>query len=137
MAQRNDEETVATIRRMIDAFNRGDYDGATEIAHPDVELVRSWEKSSLRGPAAIREWLKPDAFTDQRLELGGVTVAGDKALLSQHLYAKGAESGIDMDVESWAVWTLDEDGRGIRLELFLWHEEAQARAAAGLEPEPA
>jgi ketosteroid isomerase-like protein len=129
----DEQEIVAAVRRTAEAFNRGDYEAATELAHPDVEFVRSWEKSPMTGPEAISSWMKPDAFRDQRIELGEITVSGDKVLVNQHLYAKGAESGIDMDVDSWAVWTLDADGRGIRLELFLAHEAADARAAAGLD----
>jgi ketosteroid isomerase-like protein len=116
----------------MEAFSRGDYEAATEIAHPEVELVRSWEKSSLHGPDALREWMKPDAFQDQQGKLLEVTVAGDKALGHQNLRAKGATSGIDIDVNSWCVWTFDADGLVTRVEFFLDHEEDQAREAAGI-----
>lgn len=37
-----------------------------------------------------------------------------------------------MDVENWAVWTLDDDGLATRIESFLIHEESEALEVAGL-----
>jgi hypothetical protein len=95
-------------------------------------MTRSWEKSPLCGADALREWLKPDAFKEQHGKLLAVTIAGDKALVHQNLRAKGATSGIDIDVDSWAVWTFDADGLVTHVEFFLQHEEDQAREAAGV-----
>jgi hypothetical protein len=95
-------------------------------------MVRSWEKSSLRGADALREWLKPDAFKEQQAKLLAVTVAGDKVLARQNLRARGATSGIEVDVDSWAVWTFDAEGLVTRVEFFLHHEEDQAHQAAGI-----
>ena len=131
MAERQ-AEIKATLQRLADAFNRADFEGALEIAHPDIEFIRSWEKESLRGHEALAAWMKPDAFENQHLELRDLTVDGDKVLVLQHLHARGAGSGIDVDVDSWAVWTLNPDGLGTRLEIFLHHQETEAREAAGL-----
>jgi ketosteroid isomerase-like protein len=131
-AATSSEEITATIERLIEAFNRGDYEAATAVARPDAEFVRSWEKSSLRGPAAIQAWMEPDAFDKQHTTVLSVTVAGDKALVRQNFRARGATSGIDVDIESWGVWTFGADGLVTRLEVFLHHEEDQAREAAGV-----
>ncbi|MDP9188083.1 MAG: nuclear transport factor 2 family protein [Actinomycetota bacterium] len=127
-----DAEIAATLRRLADAFNRGDYEGSIEIAHPEIELVRAWEKSSLYGTEALQAWLKPDAFENQSLELLDLTISGGKVLVNQRFRARGAGSGMDVEVDSWAVWTLDEAGLATKLELFLRHEENEAREAAGL-----
>ncbi len=127
-----DQEITATLQRLAEAFNRGDFEAAMETAHPEIEFVRSWEKRTLRGPAAVREWMEPDAFEDQRIELREFTLAGDKVLVYQNLQARGAGSGIEIDVGSWAIWTLDAAGLATRLEIYLHHEEAEAREAAGL-----
>jgi hypothetical protein len=50
----------------------------------------------------------------------------------QHARARGAGSGIELDIEAWSVWTLDDEGLATRLEFFLNHQEAEAREAAGL-----
>ena len=42
-----DEKLIATIRRVYEAFNRGDFDMAVEIVDPDFELVTDF--TNLRG----------------------------------------------------------------------------------------
>jgi hypothetical protein len=39
MADR-DEEIIARLRRIYEAFNRCDFDAASGIAHPEIEFVR-------------------------------------------------------------------------------------------------
>ena len=46
--------------------------------------------------------------------------------------ARGAGSGIEMEIETWGVWTFDEAGLAIRIEAYLDHEAAKAREAAGV-----
>jgi ketosteroid isomerase-like protein len=35
-----DKEMIAAVRRLLDAFNRGDFEAVVQLAHPDFELVR-------------------------------------------------------------------------------------------------
>jgi ketosteroid isomerase-like protein len=127
-----DEKRVAAIHRSFEAFNRGDFVAATETAHPDVELIRSWERNPTRGVEALRSWMKPDAFDKQELEAFEFRTAGDKVLVGLHVQARGRGSGIEADIDSWAVYTFDDSDRNVRVELFLHHEKAQALEAAGL-----
>jgi hypothetical protein len=53
-------------------------------------------------------------------------------LIRQRNRARGAGSGIEIDMEMWVVWTLNEDGLATRIETFLIHEESAALEAAGL-----
>jgi ketosteroid isomerase-like protein len=131
MADR-DEEIIAGLRRIYEAFNRGDFDAAAEIAHPDIEFVRPGGQSSVRGVAALRAWMEPDAFDEQRVEPLDFRIRGNKVLVRQHAQARGAGSGIELDIGSWAVWTLDDEGLVMRLEFYLHHQEAEALEAAGL-----
>jgi len=131
MADR-DEEIIAGLRRIYEAFNRGDFDAAAEIAHPDIEFVRPGGQSSVRGVAALRAWMEPDAFEEQRVEPLDFRVRGHKVLVRQHAQARGAGSDIELDIGSWAVWTLDDEGLVMRLEFYLHHQEAEALKAAGL-----
>jgi ketosteroid isomerase-like protein len=71
--------------------------------------------------------MEPDAFDSQSTEPREVEIRGHKVLVNQHTSARGAGSGIEMEIDSWAVWSLDEDGRVTRIELYLDHEEAEAR----------
>ena len=127
-----DGEIAETLRSLVDAFNRGDYEAATEFAHPEIEMVRAWEQTSLYGAEALRAWLQPDAFENQHVELVDFTISGDKVLVNQRFRGRGAGSGMAMEVDSWAVWTIDETGLATKLEFFLEHGEAEARKAAGL-----
>lgn len=78
--------------------------------------------------------MEPDAFDRQRIEPRSFEVHGNKVLVRQRFSARGAESGIELDVDSWAVFTLDEEGLVARAQMYLRHEEAEARKAAGLLP---
>jgi ketosteroid isomerase-like protein len=127
-----DEEIIARLQGVYEAFNRGDYDGAIEIAHPEIEFVRPSGQPVLRGAPAVRAWMEPDAFEGQRMEAFEFTVNGDRVLVRQRSTARGAGSGIDVEVDFWAVWTLDDDGRATRLAFYLEDEEADAADAAGL-----
>ena len=126
-------ENVEILRRLYEALNRDDFDGAVEFAHPEVEFIRPGFESRLRGAGALRAWLEPDALVDQRWEAKEFRVNGDKVLVHQTNRARGASSGIELDVETWAVWTMDDDGLVTRIEGFLNHEESAALEAAGLE----
>jgi ketosteroid isomerase-like protein len=125
-----DEEIVARLRRFYGAFNRGDVEAAMELAHPAIEFVRPM--GSLHGADALRAWMRPDAFEEQRIEPSKFTVNGNRVLVRNHVRAQGAGSGIEVDVKGWSVWTLNEDGLATRSEFFLDHQRAKALEAAGL-----
>jgi ketosteroid isomerase-like protein len=127
-----DEKMIAALRRFHDAFNRGDVEALVQMAHPDVELVRAGGMSPLKGVAALREWMKPDAFEEQRAEPLDFRVKGDKVLVREHVTGRGAGSGIEIDFVTFIVWTLDDHGLVKEAQGFLPHEEAEALEAAGL-----
>jgi ketosteroid isomerase-like protein len=127
-----DEEIVARLRRIYEAFNRGDFDAAIAVAHPKIEYVPPGGQSSLRGAEAVRAWMEPDAFEDNQVEPLEFSIQGNKVLVRQHATARGAGSGIELDMEIWAVWTVNDDGLVTRLEVYLPHQETEALEAAGL-----
>ena len=127
-----DEEMIAALRRFHDAFNRGDIEAVVQLVHPDVELVRAGGMSSSKGVAALREWMKPDAFEEQRAEPLDFRVNGDKVLVREHVTGRGAGSGIEIDAVTYIVFTLDDHGLVKEVQGFLPHEEAEALEAAGL-----
>jgi ketosteroid isomerase-like protein len=127
-----DEEIVASLRRIYEAFNRGDFDAAIAVVDPEIEYVPPGGQSSLKGAEAVRAWMEPDAFEDNQVEPLEFTIHGNKVLVRQHATARGAGSGIELDVEIWAVWTLNDDGLATRLEVYLPHQVSEALEAAGL-----
>ena len=77
--------------------------------------------------------MEPDAFEEQKLKaFEAVVVTGRTILGKQLMTARGAASGIELDVITWSVWTFDEDGLITRIEIYRDHEEDKAREAAGL-----
>jgi ketosteroid isomerase-like protein len=127
-----DAAVIDALRRNYEAFNRGDFDAAVELAHPEIEFVPPGGQASLRGAAAVRAWMEPDAFEEQRIEPLDFRVEGNKVLVRQHIQARGAGSGIELDIENWTVWTFDDDLLVTRAETYLPHQESEALEAAGL-----
>jgi hypothetical protein len=125
-----EEDLKAQIRRLIDLLNEGDFDTAATLAHPDVVLARPGGLPTTTGRDAFRAWMEPDAFESQWYELLECEVIGRRVLAHAHTRARGAGSGIDLEVSTWTVFTFDEAGLVVRAEYFLEHDEAAARQAA-------
>jgi ketosteroid isomerase-like protein len=128
----SDEKMIAALRRLHDAFNRGDFESVVQLVRPDIELVRPGGLSPVKGSAALREWMEPDAIEEQRVEPLDFRVKGDKVLVREHLTGRGAGSGIEMDFVTCIVWTLDDHGLVKEVHGFLPHQEAEALEATGL-----
>ena len=128
----SEAQIVERLKRGYAAFNSGDFDAATEILHPDIELVPPGGQPSLRGAEAVRAWMEPDAFASQEMEPLELTVSGDKVLVRQFVRSTGSGSGIEVELTVWVVWAFDASGRMTRVQSFLPHEEAEARSTAGL-----
>ena len=131
-AAMTDERMIAVLRRFLDVFNRGDFEAVVQLVRPDFELVRAGGMSSVKGVAALREWMEPDAIEEQRLEPLEFKVKGDKVLVRGHATGRGAGSGIEIDAVIYGVFTLDDHGLVKEIQGFLPHQEAEAIEAAGL-----
>jgi ketosteroid isomerase-like protein len=123
------DELLQRLRAGYEAFNRGDYDATVEWIHPDVVYKSPGGISELKGAEALRAWMEPDAFEEQQSEVLEAEIEGNRALIRQRTRARGAGSGIEMEIESWAVWTFDDQGRVTRMETYLLTEEEEARRA--------
>ncbi len=127
-------ENVEALRRVHEAWERGDYSDAS-IYDPEVEFV------SLEGvgpnvshglaemSAAWRDVLS--AYGRFRSELGEIFDAGDKVVvfIVAHFTVKGSDT--ELTTRTAAVWTM-RNGKAVRLALYLDRE--QALRDAGLDP---
>jgi ketosteroid isomerase-like protein len=120
---------IERLRRTYELFNAEEFDAAVEMAHSDIVFVRSGAQSELKGADALRAWMEPDAFESQVIEPQDFEAAGNRVLVRQHAAARGAGSGIEIEIESWTLWTFDDDGKVTRMEFFLPNEEDKARRA--------
>jgi ketosteroid isomerase-like protein len=123
----SEEGPIDALRRVYELFNAGDFDAAIELAHPDILFVRPGAQSDVKGVDAFRAWMEPDAFESQVFEPESFETEGNRILVHQRATARGAGSGIEMEVESWTVWAFDRDGKATRVEVFLEHEADEAR----------
>jgi ketosteroid isomerase-like protein len=124
-----EEDLIERLRRSYELFNAEDFDAALEMAHPDIVFVRPGGQSEVRGADALRAWMEPDAFESQLIEPEEFEAAGSRVLVRQHATARGAVSGIEVEIESWTLWTFDDDGKATRMEFYLHHQEDEARRA--------
>jgi hypothetical protein len=130
-------DQTARLLEAYAAFNRGDYDRALEgTVHPEVEFFPPGGQPPIRGADRFRAWMEPDAFESQTLEPLDFRAAENGVLVRLRMIARGAGSGLEMDMELWNLWTFDDAGLITRVQVFLPHEGAEARAAAGLAEPP-
>jgi len=130
------QENVEVARRWLEAISGRsvDFEGALALVHRDIVFVPPGGQPPYRGAESLRRWMEPDAFQEQVVKAFEPVVVTDRTILGrQHLRARGAASGIELDVLTWSVWTFDEDGLITRIEIYLDHEEDRAREGAALK----
>jgi ketosteroid isomerase-like protein len=108
------EEDLARLKRGFELYNEGNYDGLEGLISPDVVVERVGAQPPIKGWPAFRAFQEPDAFAWQRLDPLEWTVNGQKVLIRLHVRAKGAASGVELDITGWMVWTI-RDGVGVHL----------------------
>jgi ketosteroid isomerase-like protein len=129
------QQNVEIVRRVIEAWNSRDLEGALRDLDPDAEV--DWSESSgvqrgvYRGIEEItrfwQEWLdlfqeidvRPEAFID----------AGEHVAVPNRTYMRGRD-GVEVDAGSTSVWTL-RDGKIVSHRLY--QEKEAALEAVRLE----
>src|SRR3954447_16325858 len=124
------DEQIELMQQGFERYNEGDFDGLREFIADDVIVDRVGALPTIRGWEAFRQMVEPDAFEWQRIYPREWEVNGDRAGLHGKIHAKGAGSGIEMDMDGWMVWTVAD---GIVTRIASFTEEGSARAAAGLQ----
>jgi hypothetical protein len=124
---------VDVIRRLVGAFNRGDFGALNELA-ADVEL-----QDEPRIPGAVWnyghqgavEWAVKlwQVFGEFCLTIDAPMATGDRVAVYWRAHGKGKRSGIEVDTSGYAVFTIT-DRKVRRLEFF--DTRRAALEAAGL-----
>jgi ketosteroid isomerase-like protein len=131
------QENVDAWRRAVDAYNRGDTEGAVEIYDPDVEWrpavqrLLGGDTAVYRGRHGVREFLQDldETFAQIRIEIAEARDLGDRALFLGRFHGRGKESGAE--TRSPIAYLVDfRNGRVTRVVSYLDHREALE--AAGL-----
>ena len=108
------QETVDAVRRMLDAWNRGEIDAWLGCAHPEIEwsseIARRMQGAEpvYRGRAGMRRyWDEHHSVWDLTIEASEIRDLGDTVLALGRMRARGKTSGVDLDEPVAYVWELD------------------------------
>ena len=129
-------KNVETVRRALEATNRGDIEEVLTYIDPDGELhsaiIGGAEGNVYRGHDGFRRWYAETeaTFEELRTELTEFRELGDRVIGLGHIYARGRESRAELDSATGWVFTL-RNGKVLKAEGFLSPDKALK--AVGLE----
>jgi ketosteroid isomerase-like protein len=130
------QENVEVVRRLFEAWNRGDREGWLASAHPEVE----WSSAVLRqveGAGALHKgraelgqfWDDWHELWNLEVEVSELRDLGDNVLVLGKLRTRGKSSGAEVEQAIGYVFQF-EDGLVRRAQAYLTPQEALE--AAGL-----
>jgi uncharacterized protein len=126
-------ENVEIVRRMYDAFARGEYD--TSLSYCDAEIEFSQPAGEPGGGThhgregviqAFAQWL--GAWDDYRVEVGELIDFGDDVLARTRHHGRGKGSGAAVEMRIFQLLTV-RNGRIVRMRMY--YDEAEALEAVG------
>jgi uncharacterized protein len=130
------QENVEIVRAVYDAYERGDFPGAFERFHEDIEWFGPPDVSNsgvVRGhegvSASMSTWV--GTWDEYQFELRELIDAGDQVLAVGWQRGRGKASGVEVSEEIFSVWTL-QTGEVVRQQMF--RDRAQALEAIGEAP---
>jgi ketosteroid isomerase-like protein len=129
------QENVEIVRRMLDAFNRGDLDGVIATFDEDCLLEEPREmpdrpSRGFRRHDGIREWMANlRGVAGVRFEPRSFTTGGGAVVSELAAHGQGQGSGVPVEWTTFAVMQM-RDGKITRAQAFL--NKADALEAAGL-----
>jgi ketosteroid isomerase-like protein len=128
-------ENVDVVRRMIDAFNRGDVDAVIATFDEDCVVEEPMEmpdspSQGFRGHDGIRQWMANlRRVAGVRFEPRSFTTGGDVVVSDLSSHGRGEGSGAPVEWTTFAVLDVC-DGKIARARAFLSRDDALE--AAGL-----
>lgn len=127
------QETVALVRGALDAFNRADFDAASNYATSDFEVDMTRAVGLDGGTYNIDQWLRlaenfSKAWESVRYEFDEVIDAGDRVVTPFTNTLVGRD-GVEVKARGTWVWTIRE---GAVSRLCLYQGRREGLEAAGL-----
>jgi ketosteroid isomerase-like protein len=129
-------EQVQRLRAVYDEWERGNFAAGRELLAPDVKFVTfSSEGDDLTfyGPAGVAEWMRDflQTWAGLRIQAYELLESGERVLAICHQRAKGRQSGVEVEMEVYAVWQF----RNSKVVLLHWlRSREEAMKLAGLDP---
>jgi ketosteroid isomerase-like protein len=127
-------ENVEIVRRIYEAFNREDIEGAIELLDPAVKYdlsERVFNPATYEGHDGIRRFAADidEVWDEFRIEPVEFIDAGDTVVVSHRIRTRGKGSGIEVDLSSSTIYTL-RDRKVVAARMYREHDDALD--AAGL-----
>jgi len=131
MEASSEQRNIEVTRLGFEAYNAGDFEALAELLHPDVELHSDNELingGDYRGHEGFMRWNAEwvevwEEFTIEPRSLE--TFGGHVILADTHQVARGAGSGIDVEMDVfWLFEVVDE--KVVRMHLYANRERALA-----------
>jgi ketosteroid isomerase-like protein len=137
-------ENVEIVRRFNDAINLHDLSagippGLYELLDPDAELDLSrnvFNPAVYHGRSGVERWRRAvlDVWESFHGELEELIDAGDKVVTQVLIRGRGRESGVDVEMRVFQVWTV-RDSKVVRV-VGGYRDRAEALEDAGLKQSP-
>ncbi len=123
------QENVEIVRRVYDAWNRGDAEAWIEAFDVDAVVITdpSWmEPGPFEGRAAIREWyegLRESWEGRDEIVVTELIGVGDRVVARINWEVRGRSSGIETVLDATCVSRIDR-GKIVRQQWYFDHEKA-------------
>jgi ketosteroid isomerase-like protein len=127
------QENVEVVRRMYEAFHRGDAEGALTYFQPDVVVDASVRVDGGIGHGReelntiVGRWI--GAWEDWREEIEELRDLGSRVLVLSTQYGKGKGSGVDVEARYALLYEVQA---GMICRLTMYDDPAKALEAAEL-----
>ena len=135
MSQKN----VEVIRRLFEAYSRGDVESAVQNLHPEVEVHPALEpvervgrsRGAWRGREQVTEFFNDldDTWEQVTVEVEDTVKAGGDRVVATEKWRVRGRNGIEVDTRLFEIYTF-RDGLISRVDGFT--DKADALEAAGL-----
>ena len=129
------QQNVEIVRRCVELFNRRGVAQVLELLDPDVELDLSrniFNPDIYRGHAGIERWrsVVEDVWDDFYGVVEELIDAGDKVVAAVTMGGRGKESGVEVRMEIFSIWTV----RGSKVMSIVggYRDRSDVLEAAGL-----
>lgn len=129
-------ENVEIVRRVIDTWNRGDFEAWIELFDSECEfrpLRAQLERQPYRGHDGLRQFEQDLAqdWEQVRFALTDVREAGGHVVVLARFHGRGRASGAEIDIPIGVVGTVRE---GKIAEARMFSDPDEALETAGLSP---
>ena len=124
----SESERAATIRSAYEAYSRGDFEAVLALLDDDVRWhppPDALEPQPLQGREAVRDYLAPNLFDEQRAEPEEILEQGDRILVVARTKIRGTASGVEIEETNFHVWMV-VDELAVRFEIYSDRDQALA-----------